>query len=243
MTSLSLRYKKLVLFGDSITEFAYDPYATTSGNPDQVQFLFGAYVTSKYNRRLDVVERGYAGFSTEQARKVYPVALLHLEDVVLGTIFFGTNDAIDSGSQAVDLDTFLENMEYMIDLALEKNIKLVVFGPTLHNPELWKKFYPEEAEAGRFRSSERNKVYLEALKDLCARKQVAFGDLYSAFSQHDDPDLLLADGTHFSGEGYQVMAQVFDEAIRTFYPEFLPENLDVKLPWWTEIGDLMDHLS
>lgn len=245
MTTLSLHYKKLLLFGDSITEYSYNPYAYSSEKkPKSPQFGFGAYVTNKYTRRLDVVQRGYAGYNSDQAREIYPKVLSHLEDVVFGTLFFGTNDAVASGPQAVPLDRYLENMEYIIDLALERNIKLVVFGPALHDANLWDKVMtPEDRLAGRFRSNERNKQYLEALKSLCERKKVAFGDLYTAFSQYRDSSQLLSDGIHYSGKGYEVMARVFDDAVRKTYPELLPENLDLVLPLWRDIGDLMQHLS
>lgn len=52
---------QFILFGDSITQGSY---AQERG------FAFGAELTNRYVRRLDVINRGFSGYNTAQALKV-----------------------------------------------------------------------------------------------------------------------------------------------------------------------------
>jgi lysophospholipase L1-like esterase len=86
----------IVLFGDSITEFGFtEPSGWVSS------------LAAAYSRRADVVNRGMAGWNTRMAARVLPATLAQLtggagdgqKRVVLLTIWFGANDAVQPGGK------------------------------------------------------------------------------------------------------------------------------------------------
>jgi lysophospholipase L1-like esterase len=72
-----------VLFGDSITQRACGPDG------------WATIVADAYQRRVDVITRGYSGYNTRWARQimddVFPSSCN--TSILLTTIFFGANDA------------------------------------------------------------------------------------------------------------------------------------------------------
>ena len=236
MSPHSLQLDKLLLFGDSITEFAYDllPQDSTA-----TQFAFGPALQNSYTRRLDVVQRGFAGYNSKWALKLLP-KILEYEDtpgtkVQLATVFFGTNDAVFEGMQKVPLDDYIANMRQIIQLLKERDIRVVVIGLAKHDADNWNPRKPQDVEQGVLRSNERSCEYNKALEELTIELDVAFVNLYKAFDNYsgDWRDLLI-DGVHFTGEGYKIMyAEVLD-SIRSKYPEWAPESVPYRLPYWRD---------
>ena len=73
---------RIVLFGDSITQQAFGSHG------------FGTSLAERYQRRADVLNRGYSGYNTSWALELLP----RLRDTPgvetrLVTVFFGANDA------------------------------------------------------------------------------------------------------------------------------------------------------
>lgn len=81
---------QFVLFGDSITQKSFSPGG------------WGAAVADAYQRKADVVNRGYSGYNSRWALhllgRVFPAE--RAGDTALATVFFGANDAAlaDRGS-------------------------------------------------------------------------------------------------------------------------------------------------
>ncbi|GMM36432.1 isoamyl acetate-hydrolyzing esterase [Saccharomycopsis crataegensis] len=239
-----LTYDKFLLFGDSITEYSYSPLPLyPTGHTTTPEFNFGGYLTDIYTRKLAVTQRGYAGYNSEQARVLYPKILdiEHTKDskVLFSTIFFGTNDAtMGDSAQSVELERYEENMRFIIQTALDRDIKVVVFGPGFHDPERWSIRLTEvDIAGGRFRSNESNKIYSDKLQQVCEELKVPFVCLYDMFVAYegDWKKDLLTDGIHFTGKGYQLMTDGLMKAIKENYPELLPEALPMILPPWREL--------
>ncbi|GAA99077.1 uncharacterized protein L969DRAFT_94259 [Mixia osmundae IAM 14324] len=103
---------QLILFGDSITQQSFRPDGGS-----------GAALADVYQRKLDVINRGYSGYNTEWALHVMPhifpparLAGETLPRVRALTIWFGANDAVKSfRSQHVELPRFKENLHTFID--------------------------------------------------------------------------------------------------------------------------------
>ncbi|CDR43154.1 CYFA0S11e00826g1_1 [Cyberlindnera fabianii] len=234
----ALHFDKFLLFGDSITEFAYEQHPPTSTT---TQFVFGSAISNAYVRRLDVVQRGFAGYNTNWALKMLPKILeqVHTPDsqVKIATVFFGTNDAALGGIQKVELEEYKANTSKFLDLFAEIGTKVVLIGPAKHYQEPWHALKPEDVAKGIIRTNENNKIYSEAAKALAKDRGVAFVDLYTAFDTYDgDWTELLIDGVHFTGKGYEIMYNEVMKAIRDNYPEFAPENLEYKLPYWRDFN-------
>ena len=82
MTALRPQF---VLFGDSITQRSFAPGGWASALADA------------YQRRVDVLNRGYSGYNTRWALPlldhIFPAAAGNTTNVQLATVFFGANDA------------------------------------------------------------------------------------------------------------------------------------------------------
>ncbi|KAJ1840756.1 isoamyl acetate-hydrolyzing esterase [Coemansia sp. RSA 2703] len=125
-------YDIVLTFGDSITQFGGDP--AHNGWVNSLSHLF--------ERRMDVLNRGFSGYNTNDARRVVHLVLPRTKNlsgayytsaaatthlghpfpnfspkVQLLLIFFGANDAVlKPGYQHVPLDVFAANMRYLVSL-------------------------------------------------------------------------------------------------------------------------------
>ncbi|KAM3162111.1 Isoamyl acetate-hydrolyzing esterase [Lachancea thermotolerans] len=233
---MSLKYQKFLLFGDSITEFAFN---TRMSEDKGDQFSLGAALVNVYTRKLDVVQRGFSGYNTRWALKLLPRILESepIDDIVLSTVFFGSNDAVHDGSQKVELPEFIQNNIDLVRLLKSKGIKPILIGPALHDADKWKSLRPEEVAKGVVRSNENNKRYSDALQEVARTENVAFVNLIETFSNQGGSDWrsLLNDGLHFSGKGYEVFYNELLKTIRVAYPEWAPENVTYKYPNWRDV--------
>ncbi|ODQ81944.1 hypothetical protein BABINDRAFT_33431 [Babjeviella inositovora NRRL Y-12698] len=244
MTRPLLDFNKVIIFGDSITQFAYNSFPTFDTN--DVHFAYGSGMTNAYTRKMDVVQRGYGGYNSEHARALIDHILPDAPESeytrpVLITVFFGTNDAAVSGPQHVDIDRYLENMAYIVDRATSKGIKVVLIGPGWHNQDRWYAIRPDGKAEGIYRTTEVNKQYSEALGALAKEKNVGFADLWQEFDAYEKANGegsfsdLLTDGIHFTGKGYLLMFDEVMKVIRETYPELYPDNIPLRLPDWKDV--------
>ncbi|KAI3407002.1 IAH1 [Candida oxycetoniae] len=248
-------YPKFILFGDSITQHA---------NEIQGNFALQPALQDWYIRKLDILNRGYSGYNSEHARVILPHILdaeLNAEknNVKLITIFFGTNDGfVDNNPiQPISLERYRENIDYLVSLAIENNIKPIVIGPSLHDPKICKKVLPHLKPGGEdATSNKRYYQYSEAAREVCKNRKVAFVDLWDEFRKDGgwtrdqlfqvngslenwevgSLGHLLSDGVHFTGHAYKIMYDAIKKAIGKHYPEFLPDNLATNLAVWSDIN-------
>ncbi|CCH46841.1 Isoamyl acetate-hydrolyzing esterase 1 [Wickerhamomyces ciferrii] len=234
--STELQYNRFLIFGDSITEFSYNPYPL---GYQHVQFGFGAALQ---NGELDIIQRGYAGYTSEWAKHFLEKIIQHENKpdsrILLGTIFFGTNDSVLGGPQKVELPKFLENIKHFIDTFKANGIKPIIIGVGKYDGDKWEPSRQEDINVlGIRRTNENNKRYSEATKELAAREQVPFVDLYSIFDNYEgDWHDLLLDGVHYTGEGYRLLFDELLRLIKEWYPEYHPENLPYILPYWRDLA-------
>ncbi|KDD72970.1 hypothetical protein H632_c2680p1 [Helicosporidium sp. ATCC 50920] len=70
-----------LLFGDSITQYGFEPQG------------WGMHIASQYERRIDLINRGFGGYNTRWALELLPWVMEGVVKPQLATIFFGANDA------------------------------------------------------------------------------------------------------------------------------------------------------
>ncbi|KAI0461456.1 hypothetical protein LJB42_000752 [Komagataella kurtzmanii] len=238
MTTKDLLYKKFVLFGDSITQRTFDQYIL-GGDPSRLDYSLGAQLTSIYNRKLQVLNRGFSGYNTEHARHILP-ELLRLEHdesnskVELMWIFFGSNDAVEKGLQKVELERYEQNLNFLTQLALDRGIKIILITPGVVDDCVLSQRDPEWKD-GHFRTTTRNKMYAAAVKRVGKHFNVPVLDLLTALETHGNFEQLLVDGLHFLGKAYQILFRELLNLIETEYPELHPDKLPMKLPYWRDI--------
>lgn len=233
-------FNKFLLFGDSITQYS-------SGRCDSVEtalaideFSLGAGLGALYNRKLDILVRGYSGYNTRWCLPVLD-AILDADrpqgKIVLSTIFFGSNDSVSQGHQCVPLDEFAKNIRTMVTKVVAAGIKPILVTPARVDQELWTQHFQEDKENGYIRSDELYKRYRDQLLELGTELDVPVVDLYSAFENKPG---LLSDGIHFTGKGYRVFFEELMHTIANEYPQFAPQALPFHLPYWRDVKDERD---
>lgn len=250
-------YGTFLLFGDSITEFAFDQFCGDGPNAP-VQFSFGAALQNAYARRLQVLQRGFCGYSSRDALPLVKSILKCEHDeqresrqVKIAYIFFGTNDArhVGTGSdnnESIPLDKYLENMKLVVSEFKKRSIPVVVITPGAHDQQMWDKSHPDDLLTGDFRTNERNKLYQDSLISHLSKTSpdVPVIPLYEVMVDWvaENPESrkltdLLSDGIHFSGAGYKVLYDSLLATIEKHYPSLAPSNVTFKFPHRSLITD------
>ncbi|KAF5365627.1 hypothetical protein D9758_003284 [Tetrapyrgos nigripes] len=203
----------IMLFGDSITQGAWEPGLDG----------FGAGLSHVYARKLDVLNRGLSGYNTDWAIPVFEKCFAtreqqkHAPKVRLLVIWFGANDAcIKPSPQHVPLPKFISNMKHLVNLvqspkseyySSETRIILVTPPPIntiQRGADLRSRTPPLELD----RLFETTHQYAEAVKDVGREEEVPVVDIWTkmweaAGKQEDNLSKFLDDGLHLNKAGYQ----------------------------------------
>ncbi|KAL1597794.1 hypothetical protein SLS60_008281 [Paraconiothyrium brasiliense] len=109
--SSSKQLPRFILFGDSLTEWSFD--SSTQG--------FGWYLTEWYKDKAEIVNEGYAGYTSEHvksefSRLVKQITTAEAPPTLLFTIFLGANDACFIGEREyVPLPQFSDNIRSFVE--------------------------------------------------------------------------------------------------------------------------------
>ncbi|XP_077166589.1 isoamyl acetate-hydrolyzing esterase 1 homolog [Paroedura picta] len=221
---------RIVLFGDSITEFSFQENG------------WGASLAHRLARKCDVLNRGLSGYNTRWAKIVLP-RLIHkdssTENTVAVTIFFGANDSAlkdVNPKQHVPLDEYADNLKSMIqylksvDIAEDKII--LVTPPPLHETAWEKECIAKGEKLNRLNATtgEYAKACVKTAR-YCGTEVIDLWTLMQTKSQ--DFSRYLADGLHLSGEGHNFLANQLWSVL-----ERKTLALPLLLPYWRDV----DHL-
>lgn len=233
-------FNKFVLFGDSITQYA----------SDQSGFALAPALQNLYQRKLDIVSRGFSGYNTNNGlvvlREVLKADGADTGSIKLMYIFLGTNDAATT-FQKVPVAQYRENLDTMVKLVLKYGIKLIILGPSLHDLAQsvvslnnWNSEVP-------FSSSKATRIYSDAAAAVAHENDLPFIDLWTTFQNYGNwttkdllegsPDLseLLTDGVHYTPRAYELIYEELVETISISYPDLLPDNLPLVFPDYKDI--------
>ena len=146
--TMALRRTKIVLFGDSITQQAFS--TKHSG--------WAAAVNDAYQRKVDIVNRGYSGYNTRWASQLVHEVSSHFasgspangRDIL--TIFFGANDASladgTAAAQHVPIAEYKANLGKLIDFVRSDHgsraPQIVLITPPPVHERSWAEFCGEE---------------------------------------------------------------------------------------------------
>ncbi|KAJ5590399.1 Esterase SGNH hydrolase-type subgroup [Penicillium hetheringtonii] len=241
-------YDQFILFGDSITQMSYN---------QEIGFGYGAQLQEVYARKLDVVNRGFSGYTTAHAIKIFhrffpsPQAA----NVRFMTIFFGANDACVPGhDQHVPLEVYKENLKKIIEhpVTRAQNPRIIMITIPPVNEYQLEKFDNDKDTPHPSRTASGAKAYATAAREVGASLNIPVADAWSAFmatadwkegqplpGSRDLPNTeefssLFTDGLHLTSAGYRI---VFDEVLKTIranWPDQTPENLPMIFPPWVD---------
>ncbi|KLT39356.1 SGNH hydrolase [Cutaneotrichosporon oleaginosum] len=242
----------VVLFGDSITQ------AWSDGSLAQ-------RMSEYYLRRLDVVNRGFGGYNTDNALSAFESVWATRAEREAGcaqparliTIWFGANDAVvEGGWQHVPLDRFRANLETLVERVRSPHSKwyspqtrvvLVSCPPVVtadrHAAQMakWREFGSKGAAPWPDRDPATTKKYAMATVELGKTLGVPVLDVYHGICEaagsekQEDLARFLYDGLHLNSEGYAVVFEGLKRLILREWPEMDPESLPMPMPYWADI--------
>ncbi|KAJ5824600.1 Esterase SGNH hydrolase-type subgroup [Penicillium robsamsonii] len=241
-------YDQFLLFGDSITQMACN---------QELGFAFHAALQEAYSRRLDVVNRGLAGYTTAHAVKVFDKFFPSPQtaNVRLMTIFFGANDAcVPAHEQHVPLDQYKENLKTIIQhpATRAQNPRLILISPPPVNEYQVEKFDAEKGCPFPSRTASYTKSYAAAACEVGSALNIPVVDLWTAFMKttgwkegepligsRDAPDneklsSLLTDGLHLTPSGNRIVYDELMKVVEANWPDQTPEALPMVFPPWGE---------
>ncbi|CAN7943022.1 unnamed protein product, partial [Ixodes hexagonus] len=127
-------WPRIFFFGDSLTQQCF----STEG-------CWGSIVASTFERKCDVVARGFSGYNSRMCKHVLP-RVLGPEDadtLAAFVVFLGANDSsslVEGGTSIVPLGEFVQNMEEMLSHVRACGIpddKVVIIAPPPVDQEAW----------------------------------------------------------------------------------------------------------
>ncbi|KAG8538945.1 hypothetical protein GDO81_003288 [Engystomops pustulosus] len=136
MTNMMISWPRILLFGDSITQFSFEANG------------WGLGLAEKLVRKCDVLNRGLSGYNSRWAKHVLPKLIpdsTHAENMAAVTIFFGANDSSLKDlnpQQHVPLEEYADNLRSMVQYLKSVNIqqeKIVLITPPPVLEPAWEK--------------------------------------------------------------------------------------------------------
>ncbi|XP_071103083.1 isoamyl acetate-hydrolyzing esterase 1 homolog [Haliotis cracherodii] len=221
-----LTWPKIVLFGDSITQFSLSQ-----------EGQWGALLADHLQRKCDVVNRGFSGYNARWCKFVLP-QILSSDDaagVAAVTIFLGANDSNDevlNPRQHVPLEDYMEDLmemvEYLQSIGIERE-RIILITPPAFDEKAW----GEECKKKGKPLSKDNKVTelyarecVEAASD-CGTQCV---DLYKAMMKSEGWEDMLSDGLHLSQKGSHLLFTLLQPIV-----DKLTSDVVFKFPLWDEL--------
>jgi lysophospholipase L1-like esterase len=227
MVAFSIR-PAVLLFGDSITQFSFGEGA--------VQFGWGSLLASAYQRRADVLNRGFSGYNTQHALELVPRVFAPAENGLLFcTVFFGANDASIAGEpQHVPLEEYEANLVKIItairesikksdDESCENAFPIIMVTPPPVDAEAWKE------SLGLYdyydRTNEITRKYGEVAKKVAKQLDCATLDTWELLGgDTNDYGKHLSDGLHLNESGERLVFEGLMNLIKTDYPHLAPQE-------------------
>jgi lysophospholipase L1-like esterase len=221
------RIKRAILFGDSITQEACDP--ALQG--------WVSSLTAYWIRRIDVVNRGFGGYTSRWGLKLYEsVVLDQRPDIVF--LFFGANDAVVAEhAQHVPLAEYKQNLSIMVRKALSMSITVFLLTPPpvyepvleLRNKEKGKKLLTDRVNSNTLR-------FVNACKAVGKEFDVPVIDNWTTMGGDSaERGDYLRDGLHLNEQGNRQVFRNIVGLIGDKFQHLRPENVKLFQPHWSEI--------
>ena len=214
----------ILLLGDSLTQLCWEGW--------------GAHLANVYQRRADVVNRGFAGYNTKfflnlPDETVFPGLAVQNEEeskCCLALLWFGANDAGLPGladHHYVSLEDYQNNLHALIDRVQSKTkcprIMLMTPPPVHHAQRLvfQKQKYGDKATGELERTLENTGKYATVCAQVAQERKLPCCDLYQLMQQENDWAEFLHDGLHFSPDGHAWLGRTVVQSIQQAFPELV----------------------
>jgi lysophospholipase L1-like esterase len=222
---------RLLCFGDSLTQEGCSEGGWVS------------LLQNWYTRKWDVLNRGYSGYNTNQAK--YLLTLGHIVEqnsrIQLAFIFFGANDASlkdINPAQHVPLENYSKNLKQIIQYFKETvGCKVLVICPPPMSEDMWDAHCRAQGKPEKSRLNSVTGEYAKAAQSIAVEEGVPFLNLWDEFqtARPNDWTTLLSDGLHFTKEGNGLLFKLLSAKIISEFPEFDPTKIVLDAPLWREL--------
>uniref|UniRef100_A0A671ELS8 Isoamyl acetate-hydrolyzing esterase 1 homolog n=3 Tax=Rhinolophus ferrumequinum TaxID=59479 RepID=A0A671ELS8_RHIFE len=231
----SLVWPRVLLFGDSITQFSFQ------------QGGWGASLADKLVRKCDVLNRGFSGYNTRWAKIILPRLITKgniLDNPVAVTIFFGANDSAlkeENPKQHVPLDEYAVNLKSMVRylqaVGVPEDRVILITPPPLCEAAWEKQCLMQGCKLNRLKSVVGE--YARACLQVAQECGTDVLDLWTLM-QRDGQDFssYLSDGLHLSPKGNEVLSSHLWPLI-----EKKVSSLPLLLPYWRDVAEAKPELS
>lgn len=224
-----------LLFGDSITEWAFGYEEVTLG--------WASLLAAAYFRRADVLNRGFCGYNTQHALEVLPrVFQNHNDKLLFVTLLLGSNDCSLPGQrQHIPLEDYHQNLGTIIQGIQERipaSCPIIVMTPPPIDTMGLQKAWAEKGWADeKTRTNESARMYGLQAKTVAQGLGCPVLDLWEFFGGDDLSNFedFLSDGLHLSNKGNQKVCQGLLALIREKYPHLAPEGIPQEEKLWDEL--------
>ncbi|KAI0713412.1 SGNH hydrolase [Earliella scabrosa] len=239
----------IMLLGDSLTQGGYE----LNG--------FGARLTHVYNRKMDVLNRGFSGYNTDWTLPVFEQCFAtqheqqHVPKIRLLVIWLGANDAaLPVRDQHVPLERFKANLSKFVwhvsspeSPRYSPDTRVIFMTPPPVNADQWAARQAAKDPPGpRDREFEVTKTYAEAVKEVGTKEGVAVVDLWTTIYDaagrvEKELSKFLTDGLHLNEAGYAIVFEELNKTIAEKHPEYYHENLQFVFAPFNEICEDLEH--
>lgn len=220
---------------------------------------FAQRLSYVYNRKLDVVNRGFSGYNTEWGLPVFRQCLakrtgsdadLQFPKVQLLTIWFGANDAcIPPSPQHVPLSRFTELVTEIVRTIKSPTSPyhapwtriIILTAPPVNTYQRGADLAARDPPRALDRLFEVTKQYAVAAREVGETEGVPVVDVWTMLWEacgKEERKLAryLYDGLHVNEEAYGLIYDAIMRTINANWPEFMPDRLPMVFPPWAEIG-------
>ncbi|KAH6676646.1 SGNH hydrolase-type esterase domain-containing protein, partial [Halenospora varia] len=238
----------------------------TQGSYNQASgFALGAELQTAYVRRLDVINRGFSGYNTDNALTVLDKILPTPQQARIKflTVWFGANDCARAKKpldQNVPIERFRSNLKAIVTHpAVVAHAPNIIF---LTQPPIEETMLTDTAHQLGWDTTKVSQVadsqkYANVVKEVGQEEGIVVVDVWSKFMElagwqegailpgakeggkNDILSSLLSDGLHLTSKGYKVIFEELLETLKANWPEYPPYKMpyEVKIDWEIAFGD------
>ncbi|KAJ3019138.1 UNVERIFIED_CONTAM: hypothetical protein HDU68_010809 [Siphonaria sp. JEL0065] len=229
-----MSYDKIILLGDSLTDKALKPDG------------WGTLLATEYSRRMDVIVRGFSGYSSLNLKFAVEPILREVpsERIAIVTLLIGTNDySIATDHQHVDVNDYQDNLVSILDsiISYVPKAKILVLTPPPLGAHKYHNTHTYILENARIYRDACIKTVQEIQKKSSRNQQniqlLNLWDVLVSGIEYDkkewDPASivdLFYDTLHFSAKGNELFFGGVKEKINSAWPEMSAGRLPFKYP-------------
>lgn len=225
---MAVKFAQVLLFGDSLTQYSFSPHGG-----------WGATIADHFQRRADIINRGFSGYNTEWAKLILPRLLLSREQADAIVIFFGANDSALPGpnpKQHVPLSNFKSNLVemccYINSLGIGNSSLILITPPALCESK-WAATCKERGYDTTDRSSANTHSYAQAVLDVGQDRNITTIDLFGDLNKTSiNLEEYLSDGLHFGPLANQLLAKLTIPVLEAVLQDKVPEAV---FPQWRDV--------